>query len=251
MGPKRALSFYGGDWNKVRQVVPGGDLTKYYKIWIMVFQILPGRLILTIASWIVGAIYCNGHKLQVITTIINVLNGIQTALCIMAILRFYKLAKPQLSGYGVGRKLILFKIPIALQILQRAVFSGLNSHNDLKATAHISQADWVYGIPNLLAVAEMFVFCFLFIPVFSWRPFFGSRNRTEPEASMVGGVIDVLNVSDIFGGIIFAFNIRSYLRQGNNKFVGYYGDPNLRDMRAGQNNKVIEGQSKQLTSDDG
>src|ERR1700748_3722826 len=63
--PRRSMSFYGGDFSALQQAVPGGDLPKYsvstdrsyqeirqltlsQKTWVAVFQILPGRILLTI-----------------------------------------------------------------------------------------------------------------------------------------------------------------------------------------------------------
>jgi organic solute transporter Ostalpha len=262
--PRRTMSFYGGDVSSLEQYVPGGDLARYSvsplytlpsflelirlkKTWIAVFQILPGRILLTIIQWIVDAVWCTGSsRLNTLTTIINVLNGIQTAICILAILRFYGQAKPQLQSHKIVFKLVVFKIPIILEFLQKAIFSGLNTHNDLKPTATISQADWWYGIPAILTACEMFLISWFFIPAYSWRPFTSkyAGESHKSRRSCFGGVFDVLNISDIFSGIMFALKLRSdanssYRSSGNAPYeaqqdTGYSPQPNSAYMPAGR-----------------
>jgi hypothetical protein len=178
-------------------------------------------------------------KLRTATTIINVLNGIQTAVCVMAILRFYKLVKPQLQGHKIVLKLIAFKLPIAIQILQRAIFSGLNNHNDLHVTSHISQADWWYGFPCFLTVCEMFIFIWFFIPAFTWRPFTRQYlgDSYQSKGSFFGGIIDVLNVSDIISGALFTLKLRSAVKSGAPLGTVQYEENPQPDMRYQQNDQ--------------
>jgi len=212
---QRSMSVFGSDWNTLAQYIPGGDLIRYSKTWISVIQILPGRILLTLIQFILNGIWCTGSKhLKTATTVINVLNGIQTTICVLAILRFYKLVKPQLSSHKVVFKLFVFKVPIGLQLLQRAIFSGLNNHNTLKPTDTISQADWFYGIPGFITLCEMFIAVWFFIPAFSWRGF--TSNYAAPaqaeRRSFSLGIIDVLNISDIISGILFALRLRSAVK---------------------------------------
>jgi len=216
---QRSMSVFGSDWNTLSQYIPGGDLVKYSKTWIGVVQILPGRIILTIIQFIVNGIWCTGSKhLKTATTVINVLNGIQTAICVISILRFYKQAKPQLAGHKIVFKLVVFKVPIALQLVQRAVFSGLNNHDDLHPTATISQADWFYGVPGFMTLCEMFLVVCFFVPAFSWRGFTAGRRAAQAPAEerrgFVLGVVDVLNVSDIISGVLFALRLRAAVKGG-------------------------------------
>jgi hypothetical protein len=201
-------------------------------------QILPGRIILTIIQWILNGIWCTGsQKLKTGTTVINVLNGIQTTVCLLAILRFYGSAKAQLANHKIVLKLVVFKVPVAIQLVQRAVFSGLNNHNALKPTSTVSQADWFYGIPEFMTLCEMFLVVWFFVPAFSWRPF-ASTSAGQAHAErrgFVGGLVDVLNISDIISGIAFALRLRSAVK----------GDVDPRDTRQERYEEGYDGEHVQ------
>lgn len=75
----------------------------------------------------------------------------------------------------------------------------------------VSQADWYYGVPGFMTVSEMFLFVWLFIPAFTWTPFTSRNVGTvyNSKASFGRGVFEVLNVSDIIGGIGFTLRLWS------------------------------------------
>jgi hypothetical protein len=135
----------------------------------------------------------------------------------MAIIGVYKRLKTDLAGHYIVLKLVVLKTVVGLQFLQRAIFSGLNGHNVIKSSTYISSMDWTYGIPNFITVCEMFIFSFLFIYPYSWRPF---TNKSRPSGqplerwSFVAAFIHVWNVSDILGGVLDIFKPGSRSRDG-------------------------------------
>jgi hypothetical protein len=135
----------------------------------------------------------------------------------MAILGVYKRLKADLLGHHIVYKLAVVKIVVALQFLQRSIFSGLNGHNVIKPSTYISTMDWTYGIPNFITVCEMFIFSFLFLHPYSWKPFTNKNKQSGQPLerwSFVKALINVWNVSDILGGILDIFKYISGQRNG-------------------------------------
>lgn len=80
-------------------VVPGAtSLRWFHKIWMGVFQILPTRLITFVLAEIFQKAFCYGGKQYWRShTAVNVLNTIFLIICIVALVRFYRRLRPELS----------------------------------------------------------------------------------------------------------------------------------------------------------
>ncbi|KAF2665005.1 hypothetical protein BT63DRAFT_82552 [Microthyrium microscopicum] len=192
--------------------IPGGDRAAFSKRWFLVLQIIPERIITTIASWIIAGTFCRtDKKFTTAFTVINVINGISTAVCAISILRVYKQTKAQLTGNKFVSKLVVLKTAVILQFIQRIVFSILIKTNALKATSTMSAADAKIGIPNILISGEMFIYCFLFIGPYSWTPY---TRKNAPSGvpykkmSFARAVLTAWNLSDIVLGIFDVFKGR-------------------------------------------
>jgi Organic solute transporter Ostalpha len=179
----------------------------------MVFQILPVRVVTTLVIWIITATFCHTEKrFTRAITIINVINGISAALCILSIIQVYKRLRTHLAGHQIVFKLGVLKTIVGLEFIQRAVFSGLNTNNDLKGTTHVSSMDWQYGIPNFITVCEMFIFALLFIAPYSWTPYTRKPAGQAQKLPFFLALLQVWNVIDIFAGVLEIFKLGSRAR---------------------------------------
>jgi hypothetical protein len=187
-------------------------LTSPQKEWTLVFILLPGRLFTTIITWIVVARVCPTSQHQrTALVILNVFNGIQTAVCVLAILRTYKRLKSYLVGHRLVAKLAALKIIVMIQLVQRAVFSGLAKHSILKGNAQVSYRDLSIGVPNFMTVCEVFIVALFFGIPYSWvRYKTGNEGAVQVgKMSSAGAIADVLNVSDIVRGVFETLKLRS------------------------------------------
>jgi len=210
--------------DKNGNVIPGGSLAWFYQRWLLVFQILPIRIITTIATWIIVATYCpTAHKKRTATLIINIVNSVSTVFCVMAILRSYGRLKGYLQGHHIVFKLVTLKLVIGLELLQRAVFSGLTQHGVLKQATHISYMDWTVGIPQFLTVCEMFLFSWSFIFAYTWKPYKLGNDLAVEKHSFFKGVFDAWNITDILYGALYTLKLRSLVNQTKGESLPAYG----------------------------
>jgi hypothetical protein len=176
----------------------------------MVYQLLPGRVITTIATWVVVATFCHTEKgYKAALTIINVVNGIQTVVCLVALLQVYMRLKEYLAGSGAMTKFAALKVVVFVQLVQRIVFSALLTNEAVQPTTYISYSDWSHGIPEFVTVCEMVIFSIVFVFAYSWKPYVPQADgaRTAPWP-VFKALFHAINIGDLLYGLVHPFRVR-------------------------------------------
>jgi hypothetical protein len=95
--------------------------------------------------------------------------------------------------------------------LSQAIFSFLNSSNDLKPTSKLTFKDLSVGIPNLLLSLEMVIFALAFLYTYRTKEYYYKHGASAVplcHGGYQGGFLGIraygqaLNIFDILGGII-------------------------------------------------
>jgi hypothetical protein len=184
-----------------------GDSQWFRNTWIVVVQVLPTRILTFIVNEVVEATHCHSTKsYHRAHTIVAVIQGILTVLCLMGLMRFYLKFRSQIHSADphIVVKLGIFKLIIVIEILQKIVFNALSQHNALKATTYLSYDDLNLGLFPLLVCFQSFIFSFLFIwPFWPRNEVFGSL----PRAAFFSALCDSLNIADIITGVFRAFQL--------------------------------------------
>jgi hypothetical protein len=141
----------------------------------------------------------------------------------MAILRTYGRLKEHLQGHRILSKLITLKVLVALELIQRTVFSALTQHNVLKQSTYISYMDWTVGIPQFLTVCEMFLFCWSFIYAYTWKPYRLGNALSVEKHSFGRGIFESWNIIDIIYGMFFTLKLRSIVKESQSESLPTYG----------------------------
>lgn len=157
---------------------------------------------------------------------VTVITLLSTIIAIMSILKFYKALKPRINHRKPLSKLVAFKGIVFLNFIQnvscpklttemslthtQAIFSFLQSSNDLKPTKHYTFHDLSVGIPNLLLSLEMVIFSILFLYIYRTGEYcFKKGAAAVPlgHGGYQGGLLglraygDALNITDVLRGI--------------------------------------------------
>ncbi|RMZ91862.1 hypothetical protein DV736_g889, partial [Chaetothyriales sp. CBS 134916] len=149
----------------------------FRRTYLVVMQVIPIRIITTVAAWILTAATCtnsaankHGH------TIIDVINGASATFALLSLVRFLFMFKHQLQQQDprIMLRMIAFKIVIALQFVQQIITSILSSTNVLKPTRTESYDDLHLGLSPFLTAMEVAVICILLLIAF-WPTEFRSR----------------------------------------------------------------------------
>jgi Organic solute transporter Ostalpha len=149
----------------------GGYIT-FRKTYMMVMQALPGRIITTIALEIVTAVNCVGSKdYRRAQTIISIINGIQVALALVALLKFLMRFRSKLQAVDskVVGKLFTFKLIVALQFVQKIIFNILTQTKVLSPTRTMSYNDLNLGLNSFLTCLEVGVISVVMIYFYNPR----------------------------------------------------------------------------------
>ncbi|KXT01489.1 hypothetical protein AC578_4530 [Pseudocercospora eumusae] len=181
-----------------------GSLRWFYLHYILVFQILPSRIALTIAEW---AVHANACPLDEIPTGLSVSSAIVMVMWIVGTLRFYRRLRELLKPRNAYLKMFSFKLIVLVQIIQEPLLSGLLSSGILKPTEKVSYKDWKYGLPAFCVVVEMLLFSILFLFSFSAREYCHTGPDAEglviarqPELPFAKALVHSLDLSDILKG---------------------------------------------------
>jgi len=179
----------------------------------MILQIIPVRLITLIATLAISGSECKllkadskGH------TVISAIQTLSTIICFISVLKMHKLLKASIDIKSENRKpmakLLALKILVGLDVLQSLIFSILLSTSAITPTSTLSLPDLVIGVPGLMVCIECFVFSLLYLWAYSPAPYKVREYESEQGAvytgklSFIGALIDVLDVRDIFSGVI-------------------------------------------------
>jgi len=176
--------------------------------WILIFQLIIGRIATTLADeWVVGH-NCPlpGGSFKKKQVILRVVQSVDTILAVMALILFERCMKHHLKGHQSLFKLLTFKGIVFVELVQSAIFSGLTKAEVFIPTAHISYQDVVVGTPAFMLCCEVFLFSITFIWSFSPSPYRAALSQgVRREGPMVKGLIDTLNIIDILRGVGFMF----------------------------------------------
>ncbi|KAG4421053.1 hypothetical protein IFR04_005816 [Cadophora malorum] len=177
------------------------------------FQFPVVMLILLVVTEVTEAtgVYCaTSNKPYFAHIWVTVITLLSTIIAIMSILKFYKALKPRINHRKPLSKLVAFKGIVFLNFIQNAIFSFLQSSNDLKPTKHYTFHDLSVGIPNLLLSLEMVIFSILFLYIYRTGEYcFKKGAAAVPlgHGGYQGGLLglraygDALNITDVLRGI--------------------------------------------------
>lgn len=196
-----------------------GGAAMFTKQQFMVYQLLPVKLVLTIAAIIVSAVFCVGsegnHRGHLV---ISIISGISTVMALMSLFRFlmrHIKALKQRDSKIVGR-LLCFKLIVFVQMLQRVVLSILSSANVLNPTATLSYDDLNVGLNPFLTTVEVMLISLIMVWYYFPGEFrsraqnveAGKDNFEQTKMSFFAALWDVINLSDVIKGIIRAVKSR-------------------------------------------
>ena len=149
-----------------------GSLRWFYVIWIMVFQILPGRLGTTVAAEVVSARGCpTSARYRHAQSAIEFVQFVQTAVCVTGIVMFWRRLRKELKPFRVSVKLLAFKTIVVIQMLQRLVLAALVLARVLRPQLRVSYLDQTVGLNPFLTSCEVFLFSLVFLWAFSPAPY--------------------------------------------------------------------------------
>ena len=194
----------------------GRERSAMAKTCVFVMQILPVRLILLLVSVIIDSTECFGTKKYNRThTVVSIVQGISTALCIISIIKFYLRHRVQIhaSDPSMMWKLVPFKGLIGVQALQRIVLNAMNQANALNPTRTLSYNDLNIGLNPILTCLEAFLFMLFYIV-----PYFPRRSRlgAAPSKRMrfFPAMLHALNLLDVIRGIFTAIRLFQVTKPG-------------------------------------
>ncbi|KAL8828689.1 MAG: hypothetical protein Q9170_006492 [Blastenia crenularia] len=187
-----------------------GSLRWFHNIWVLIFQILIGRLATLIASEILTATECPiSDKLEHRRTIVNVIGTAVTVIALVAILRYYARLKEELRPRGAVHQLLAYKGLIFLALVPNTIIQALVSFTVIVPSTYISYLDWQIGIPALITCSLMFAFSPLFWGTFSASPYRSAAKQGQRRDSFGSGLLLVINLLDILKGVGLMFRLRS------------------------------------------
>ena len=180
-------------------------------IWILVFQLLLGRIATTIAQEYVQARFCTlSTKLRRAQTIVTLVQSLDTILAVVAIIRFYVRMKEELKGHRALLKLVTFKGIIFIDLIQSSLFRILaGSSHAFTPTEYVTYFDFSIGTPAFMACCEMFIFSILFIWAFGFSPYKVARKGGAHKLPAGKAMAAVFNIFDILQGFTFMFRAMS------------------------------------------
>lgn len=199
-----------------------GGRANYTKTYISVMQLLPGRVVTTIAAIAISALHCDGGKaFKRGRTIITVINAIQTAIALVALFKFLKrwIRQLKIADTTIVRKLACFKVIIVIGAVQSLVLSILTQADVLHPTRTVSYNDMNFGIGCTLICIEAAIVGLIVIWAFWPGQYRNSVNALEagkagqqaaPETTRLSplrAVLDVVNMADVISGVFRAFQL--------------------------------------------
>ena len=166
-----------------------GGYQNFRMTYIKIFQIVPGRVLTTIAGLVLTATSCrrgDGYKKgHMIIPIINVIQLVITVTGIIPFLRRngrnLKLVDPQILS-----KLLAVKIVIMVQVFYGLIMSILTAANVLNPTRTMSYNDLNLGLSVFVTVLLAFISSMAMIPFYRPRQF-----QKRPAVELSGKSIDM------------------------------------------------------------
>jgi hypothetical protein len=144
--------------------------------WILVFQILLGRIATTITMEYIEARFCPlSNRLRRAQIIVTLIQSIDTIVAVLAVIRFERRMKDELKGHNALLKLVMFDGIIVIDLIQASLFRILDSTHAFTPTARVIYFDFAVGTPAFMAGCEMFICSLLFILAFGFLPYKAAR----------------------------------------------------------------------------
>ena len=200
-----------------------GGSRNFHKTWIAVMQLLPGRFITTIAIIIVNAVDCYGaENYKRAHTIIAVINAIQTAITVIAVIRFLKkwIGHLKIADDKIVAKLFFFKAIVIFELVQNLIFKILSQTSSLNGTRTLSYNDLNFGLPALILTLEAMVFGLGMVWAYSHGQFRHRGHHVEtgkdgqpmvaaPKEKMnpLRAVLNAIDLLDVFAALYKAFKL--------------------------------------------
>lgn len=181
-----------------------GSLRWFYMIWILIFQVYLGRIGTTIVFEYFEATLCPlDPRLQRRTTIITVIQSIQTTIAVVGVILYEGRMRIHLQEYRPLGKLVTFKVVLPIEAFQNFIFQilALPGVGVFAPTYHISTYDFSVGIPAFMLCCELLFFALSFWWSFSYTPYRKLAAEGRQKFGFWRGMWDVINITDIIDGI--------------------------------------------------
>ncbi|KAL9060204.1 MAG: hypothetical protein Q9162_000818 [Coniocarpon cinnabarinum] len=195
---------------KGNKISDDGSLQWFKQIYVRVYQFPVVFVLMTIVSEGLSAANCpTNHIYEIVHVVVQVIEGVSTALAIIALLCFCRRFNKQLKPFGALRKFLVLKGIVGLTTLQKFVIGILDRTNTIDDTLHISLYDWEVGFPDMLITFEMLLAAIGFVWAYSWLPYTEKRMAllprptATPTPQTVSGlrlILEGLYFPDFFGG---------------------------------------------------
>lgn len=175
------------------------------------------------------------------------IDNVSLTLCFLAILRFYKVHRPQMAVHSPLLKLLSFKLIVGLLFLQSLVFNFISIPSGLTHDGTLAPRDIKYGIPDFLVCVEMLFFSLFFHLAFrsrEYHPEFESGVAGVPPVlrkGMGAAALDALNPSDLIAAVVRAFALLAKGR-AERRGRGAGRKAGGRHQRLESRDRLVEGQ---------
>lgn len=204
------------------------------------YQILPGRILTTIAAEIVEVRRCHSSNAYRIAHIVTaVVQSLQTVICLFGILTFHHRFKSKLRTHVGGIKLIMCKLLVLVQLVQRIIFFALELYHQLRSSIQIIYLDLTLGIPPALTCFEASVFSVAFLWPFSTKWLQASTIASQTTAMPFrAAFVDAFKFSYVFA--------RTWRLRPESRFLGHCEHAAAAEYGPQMNKEEIEGGVQQV-----
>lgn len=173
---------------------------------MMVFQLFFTRIVTTLAAELIFGLSCplsNARKWGQTGT--SIVQALSTGVAILGCLIIEKRFRPKMSQHLALSKLASFKVVVILDALQILLFPTFAEHGVYMPTPpyHMGYNDFALALPNFLLVIELFICAISFLWAFNATHY---RQQPLPQKASIWNVLwDIVNITDIWAGVAYAF----------------------------------------------
>ncbi|KIV98582.1 uncharacterized protein PV09_09629 [Verruconis gallopava] len=176
----------------------GNQLSSYYRTWWAVFQIVPVRAVMVIATMAVYGTICDQLKdSNRLYTIISAITTISTVICFLAVIRLMKYINPSLKGHSPVMKTVSLKGLVAFSVALQLVMSILKSANAIHPSSKMSKIDWFITFPSLLTCGVSVIFAVLIVSPYWISPYTAKSLPGAQKTGFFRAAVDLVNFTDI------------------------------------------------------
>lgn len=232
-----------------------GSLRWYRVRSMLVYQAPFTALILTIALEIVTALMCpTQEKTIIIKLVIDLVTFFSLVTALVSKINVYVRFRKELAQAKVLRRFFSFKGMVWVFVHQELIMMIISAARVVKPTTYMSQADWLWGLPEFMIMCECAIFSILFLFTlsgFQYRRAAAATSdaesltndgklakpRSEPAWKYVGSFFLPL---DLLRAQVYGLKTFAQLFKGKGSFDYTGGSGVAYAQRVGDNNTAYE-----------